>query len=286
MRSSTRFDAGSRATIDNSTPVTLTIAGSDSSGGAGIQADLKTFHAHAVYGMSAITAVTAQNTQGVVDVTPLAADFVAAQIHAAVSDIPPDAVKTGMLANRSIVEVVVEAADRYDWDALVIDPVMVATTGARLIDQDAVDVLRRKLLPRATVVTPNVLEAGVLLNTTITDETALEMAADALVDQVGVKAVLVKGGDLEADDVVDVYCDGTNREVFREPRIATTNTHGSGCALASAIAARLALGQPLENAVRGARQWVRQAIERAPGLGSGRGPLDLLTPGVDVSGAP
>lgn len=285
MRSSTPFDAGSRATIDNSTPVALTIAGSDSSGGAGIQADLKTFHAHAVYGMSAITAVTAQNTQGVVNVTPLAADFVAAQIHATVSDIPPDAVKTGMLANRSIVEVVVETADRYDWDALVVDPVMVATTGSRLIDQDAVDVLRRELLPRATVVTPNVLEAGVLLNTTIADETALEMAADALLDQVGVKAVLVKGGDLEGDHVVDVYCDDRNREVFREPRIESINTHGSGCALASAIAARLALGQPLENAVLGARQWVRQAIERAPGLGSGRGPLDLLAP-VDVSETP
>jgi hydroxymethylpyrimidine/phosphomethylpyrimidine kinase len=286
MRSSTGFGAGFRATIDSSTPVTLTIAGSDSSGGAGIQADLKTFHAHAVYGMSAITAVTAQNTQGVVDVTALAADFVAAQIHTAASDIPPDAVKTGMLANRSIVEVVVEAADRHGWDALVVDPVMVATTGSRLIDQDAIDVLRGELLPRATVVTPNAPEAGVLLNTTITDETALEMAADALIDQLGVKAVLVKGGDLEGDHVVDVYCDGRNREVFREPRITTTSTHGSGCALASAIAARLALGQPLENAVRGARHWVRQAIERAPGLGSGRGPLDLLTPAVDVLETP
>ncbi len=286
MRSSTRFGAGSRATIDSSTPVTLTIAGSDSSGGAGIQADLKTFHVHAVYGMSAITAVTAQNTQGVVDVAPLAADFVAAQIHTAVSDIPPDAVKTGMLANRSIVEVVVEAADRYGWDALVVDPVMIATTGSRLIDQDAVDVLRRELLPRATLVTPNAPEAGALLNTPITDETALEMAADALIDQLGVEAVLVKGGDLEGDHVVDVYCDGRSREVFREPRITTTSTHGSGCALASAITARLALGQPLENAVRGARHWVRQAIERAPGLGSGCGPLDLLTPAVDVSERP
>jgi hydroxymethylpyrimidine/phosphomethylpyrimidine kinase len=282
MRSSTEFDAGSRATIDSSAPVVLTIAGSDASGGAGIQADLKTFHTHAVYGMSAITAVTAQNTQGVVGVETLSVDFVAAQIHAAASDIPPDAVKTGMLANRSIVEVVVKAADQYGWDVLVVDPVMIATTGSRLIDHDAVDVLCRELLPRATIVTPNAPEAGALLNTTITDETTLEMAADAIIDQLGAQAVLVKGGDLEGDQVVDVYCDGTSREVFRAPRIATTSTHGSGCALASAIAARLALGQPLETAVRGARHWVRQAIERAPGLGSGRGPLDLLTPVVDV----
>ena len=283
MPSSTRSGAGSRATIASSTPVALTIAGSDSSGGAGIQADLKTFHAHAVYGMSALTAVTAQNTRGVVGMEALSADFVGAQIDAAVSDIPPDAIKTGMLANRSIVEVVVEAADRYRWNALVVDPVMVATTGARLIDQDAVDVLRNELLPRATIVTPNAPEAAVLLKTTIADETALEVAADAIIDRLGAKAVLVKGGDLEGDHVVDVYCDGTSREVFREPRIATTSTHGSGCALASAIAARLALGQSLESAVRGARHWVRQAIERAPGLGSGRGPLDLLTPTVDVS---
>jgi hydroxymethylpyrimidine/phosphomethylpyrimidine kinase len=233
--------------------------------------------------MSALTAVTAQNTQGVVGVEALSADFVAAQIDAAVSDIPPDAVKTGMLANRSIVEVVVEAADRYRWNALVVDPVMVATTGVRLINQDAVDVLRDKLLPRATIVTPNAPEAAVLLEATIADETALEVAADAIIDRLGAKAVLVKGGDLEGDHVVDVYCDGRRREVFREPRIATSSTHGSGCALASAIAARLALGQSLESAVRGARHWVRQAIERAPGLGSGRGPLDLLTPAVDVS---
>jgi len=283
MRSSTRSGAGSRATIASSTPVALTIAGSDSSGGAGIQADLKTFHAHAVYGMSALTAVTAQNTRGVVGVEALSADFVAAQIDAAVSDIPPDAVKTGMLANRSIVEVVVEAADLYRWNALVVDPVMVATTGARLIDQDAVDVLRNKLLPRATIVTPNAPEAAVLLETTIADETALEMAADAIIDRLGAKAVLVKGGDLEGDHVVDVYCDGRHREVFREPRIVTSSTHGSGCALASSIAARLALGQSLESAVRLARHWIRQAIGNAPGLGAGRGPLDLLTPAADVS---
>jgi hydroxymethylpyrimidine/phosphomethylpyrimidine kinase len=160
---------------------------------------------------------------------------------------------------------------------------MIATSGARLIDRDAVEVLRDELLPCAAIVTPNAPEAAVLLEMTIADEADLEVAADAIIDRLGAKAVLVKGGDLKGDHVVDVYCDGRNREVFREPRIATTSTHGSGCALASAIAARLALGQSLESAVRGARHWIRQAIERAPGLGSGHGPLDLSTPVVDVS---
>jgi hydroxymethylpyrimidine/phosphomethylpyrimidine kinase len=257
-------------------PVALTIAGSDSSGGAGIQADLKTFHALGVYGTSAITALTAQSTRGVSGIFPVDAAFVALQIDTTVEDIPPDAVKTGMLATAAIVEIVADAAERHRFPAFVVDPVMVATTGARLLADDAVDAVRARLLPLATLATPNAPEAGVLLGRTVETPDDQEAAARALVDQLGARAALVKGGDLEGKTLTDVLYDGERVEIFRDPRIVTTSTHGSGCALASAIAALLARGETLDAAVARARAWVRRGIETAPPLGHGRGPLDLF----------
>jgi hydroxymethylpyrimidine/phosphomethylpyrimidine kinase len=260
-----------------STPrVALTIAGSDSSGGAGIQADLKTFHALGVFGTSAITALTAQSTRGVAGIHPVDAEFVRLQIDTTVEDIPPDAVKTGMLADVSIVEVVADAAARHGFPVLVVDPVMVATTGARLLDPDAIDILRRRLFPIATLVTPNAPEAAVLLDRQVVTAEDQEAAARALVEELGAPAALVKGGDLEGDVLTDVFYDGERLELFRDARIRTTSTHGSGCALASAIAAYLARGEELHDAVSQARAWVRRGIEAAPPLGHGRGPLDLF----------
>ncbi|HET6639319.1 MAG TPA: bifunctional hydroxymethylpyrimidine kinase/phosphomethylpyrimidine kinase [Gemmatimonadota bacterium] len=266
--------------------VALTIAGSDSSGGAGIQADLKTFHALGVFGTSAITALTAQSTRGVAGIHPVDAAFVRLQIDTTVQDIPPDAVKTGMLADASIVEVLADAAARHRFPVLVVDPVMVATTGARLLEEDAIALVRERLLPIATLVTPNAPEAAVLLDREVVTAADQEAAARALVDELGARAALVKGGDLEGDVLTDVLYDGNRLEAFRDARIRTTSTHGSGCALASAIAAYLALGEggsaassgdALVAAVAAARTWVRRAIEDAPRLGHGRGPLDLFT---------
>ena len=254
----------------------LTIAGSDSSGGAGIQADLKTFHALGVYGMSAITALTAQSTRGVTGIRAVDPAFVAEQIDTTVADIPPDAVKTGMLANRAIVEIVAEAADRHGFRRLVVDPVMTATTGALLLEDDAVEAVRRLLLPRAGIVTPNATEAGVLLGRSVAAPADQESAAREIVEDLGAPAVLVKGGDMAGDIVVDVFYDGAEWLRFSDARIATESTHGSGCALASAIAAHLARGQSLADSVREARDWVRRGIASAPSIGGGRGPLDLF----------
>ncbi|HUP18394.1 MAG TPA: bifunctional hydroxymethylpyrimidine kinase/phosphomethylpyrimidine kinase [Gemmatimonadota bacterium] len=260
-------------------PVALTIAGSDSSGGAGIQADLKTFHALGVYGTSAITALTAQNTRGVRGIFAVDPAFVAEQIDAVVEDIPPDAVKTGMLANAAIVERVAGAFDRHGWTAFVVDPVMVATTGALLLEEEAVAAVRETLVPRATIVTPNGPEASTLLGRPVETPVDQESAARAIVEELGAAAALVKGGDLEGAEVVDVFYDGTEWRRFSDRRIETTSTHGSGCALASAIAAYLARGEPLAEAVARARAWVRRGIEIAPRLGRGRGPLDLFPRG-------
>lgn len=210
---------------------------------------------------------------GVVTVEPA---FVREQIETTVADIPPDAVKTGMLANAAIVDVVAGAIDDHGWPTVVVDPVMVATTGATLLDPDAVAAVRERLLPRATLVTPNAPEAAALLESRVDRPDDQARAARALVERLGARAVLVKGGDLEGEEIVDVYYDGDRLEVYREPRIVTTSTHGSGCALASSIAARLARGEPLFDAVGGARAWIRRAIEGAPELGGGRGPLDLF----------
>lgn len=237
---------------------------------------MKTFHALGVYGMSAITALTAQNTEGVTGILAVEPTFVAQQIDTTVADIAPDAVKTGMLGTRGIVEIVADAADRYGWRAFVVDPVMVATTGALLLEDDAVAVLRERLVPRATLLTPNAPEAGALLDRRVETDADQETAARELVTELGAQAVLVKGGDIYGDELVDVFFDGTEWLRFREPRIATTSTHGTGCALASAVAAHLARGLPLADAVKRARTWVRRGIETAPPLGRGHGPLNLF----------
>ena len=254
-------------------PVALTIAGSDSGGGAGIQADLKTFHQWGVYGTSALTAVTAQNTLGVQEIHPVPTATIAAQIRSVATDLPPAAVKSGMLATAGIVHVVAGAIRSHRLGNYVLDPVMVATSGDRLLERDAVAAVRDELLPLATVVTPNWPEAALLTGVTEANLSGMAMAARDIVDA-GAKAALVKGGHVGGDEVVDLYWDGESERVFRGPRIRTRHTHGTGCTLSAAIAAGLALGTPLPEAVAAAVAWVRSAIAGAPGLGAGHGPLD------------
>ena len=253
--------------------VALTIAGSDSGGGAGIQADLKTFHRFGVFGTSAVTAVTAQNTRGVHGWVPLDGDFVARQIDAVAGDLPPNAVKSGMLGTTAVVGAVAEAIGRHRLAPYVLDPVMVATSGDLLLDKDAVDAVRTQLLPLADLVTPNLDEVSVLLGSRPADEAAMAAAAEQLVRSHGARAALVKGGHGAGEDVVDMLFDGA-LHCFRHPRITTTSTHGTGCTLSAAIAARLALGDSLVEAVETALAFVHRAIETAPGLGSGHGPLN------------
>jgi hydroxymethylpyrimidine/phosphomethylpyrimidine kinase len=250
----------------------LTIAGSDSGGGAGIQADLKTFAAHAVFGTSALTAVTAQNTLGVMAVHALPADLVTAQIEAVVGDLGADAVKTGMLATAAIVEAVAAAIRALDLPCLVVDPVMVAKGGARLLEDDARAALRGELLPQAAVVTPNVPEAEVLAGMAIHSlEDAREAAQRILA--LGAGAVLLKGGHLAGEEAVDLLVDAEGITELRAPRVETSSTHGTGCTLAAALAANLALGHPLRESAARAKAYVTEAIRRAPRLGRGHGPL-------------
>jgi hydroxymethylpyrimidine/phosphomethylpyrimidine kinase len=253
----------------------LTIAGSDSSGGAGIQADLKTFAAHGVYGMSAITAVTAQNTQMVAEVFPIPPGIVTAQIDAVAVDIPPQATKIGMLATREIAEAVAAAVARHHLVNVVLDTVMIAKSRARLLDEAAIEVMRDQLLVRATIVTPNVPEAEALTGLTITTADDLERAAMKLVEM-GARAALVKGGHLPGR-AVDVLWDGASVTRLGADRIETRHTHGTGCTLSSAIAARLALGDDVVTACRHAKAYVTEAIARAPGLGHGHGPLGFIS---------
>jgi hydroxymethylpyrimidine/phosphomethylpyrimidine kinase len=250
----------------------LTIAGSDSSGGAGIQADLKTFAAHGVYGMSVITALTAQNTQGVSGVHEVPADFVAQQIDAVVADIPPAAVKTGMLANAGIVEVVAGKLQQYALPNVVVDPVMVAKSGARLLSDEGVNTVRAKLLPVADLLTPNIPEAEMLLGTALSSDEFIRRAA-VDIQAMGPKAVLIKGGHQPGEKVVDVLFDGEHFWEFSGVRVETQNTHGTGCTYASAIAAQLALGEKLSDAVRHAREYLQAALERAYPIGHGHGPV-------------
>jgi hydroxymethylpyrimidine/phosphomethylpyrimidine kinase len=249
----------------------LTIAGSDSGGGAGIQADLRTFAAHQVFGMTAITAVTAQNTLGVSRVLALPPDMVTAQIDAIASDLPVDAVKIGMLANAEIAAAVAHALRRYRFPIVVLDPVMVAKGGASLLDRAAVSILRAELMPLATIVTANVPEAEALTGLTLRTVADLRTAAVALVDA-GVAAAVVKGGHLEGPST-DVLYDGRDLIELPGERFPTRHTHGTGCTFAAAIAARLALGAALADAVRHAKAYVAHAIQHAPGLGQGHGPL-------------
>jgi hydroxymethylpyrimidine/phosphomethylpyrimidine kinase len=250
----------------------LTIAGSDSGGGAGIQADLKTFAAHGVFGTSAVTAITAQNTLGVTAWEAVASDLVTAQIEAVASDIGVDAVKTGMLANAAIVEAVGAAIASLDLPRVVVDPVMVAKGGAKLLDDEAIEAMKAELLPRAFVVTPNVLEASALAGIPVRNVDEARAAAERIA-ALGAAAVIVKGGHLPGADAIDVFFDGREFVELRAPRIETRHTHGTGCTFSSAIAANLALGRPLGDAVARAKAYLTDAIRRAPGLGGGHGPL-------------
>lgn len=254
----------------------LTIAGSDSGGGAGIQADLKTFAALGCYGMTAITAITAQNTRGVAGIHAIAPEMLRAQIDAVAEDIGVDAVKIGMLHDPGVVHVVADAVRCHGWRHVVLDPVMVAASGDRLIADETVDVLVRELFPLATVVTPNLDEAGLLLGFPVASDAELESAATKLVE-LGAPAVLLKGGHLPGDSVVDVLLQA-GRPALRmsAPRIATRNTHGTGCTLSSAIACQLALGHGLDEAVRLARDYVYQALAHGANVrtGEGHGPLN------------
>jgi len=266
--------------IPLSPPRTLTIAGSDSGGGAGIQADLKTFAALGCFGMSAITAITAQNTLGVTGVHAIPPAMVAAQIDAVAGDIGVDAAKTGMLGTAEIVEAVAGAVDRHGIAKLVVDPVMISTSGATLSDDATAQAMVRLLFPRALLVTPNLPEASHLLGRRIARRDEMEAAARELL-AMGCRAVLLKGGHLEdgaagegLDDLL-MTADGRVR-VFTHPRIATRNLHGTGCTLAAALAAQLARGQALEDAVASALDFVAQAIAAGAGLrlGAGNGPLN------------
>jgi hydroxymethylpyrimidine/phosphomethylpyrimidine kinase len=249
----------------------VTIAGSDSGGGAGIQADLKTFAAHGVFGMSVITAVTAQNTLTVTASLALEPELVAAQIDAVASDLPIHAVKVGMLATTGIVGAVAEALARHHLAPVVLDPVMVAKGGARLLVDDATEALRARLLPLATIVTPNAPEAAVLTGLPVTNLAEQRAAAVELV-RLGAAAALVKGGHLDGT-AVDVLADADTIIELRSERIPSRHTHGTGCTLSAAIAARLALGHSLRDAVAEAKAYVTRAIAQAPGLGHGHGPL-------------
>ncbi|MFN4003660.1 MAG: bifunctional hydroxymethylpyrimidine kinase/phosphomethylpyrimidine kinase [Hylemonella sp.] len=265
-------------TLANEThyPRVLSIAGSDSGGGAGIQADLKTFSALGCYGMTAITAITAQNTCGVRAIHGVPPEILAAQIDAVVEDIGADAVKIGMLHAPAIVQVVAQAIRRHGLKNVVLDPVMVATSGDRLIAEETVAVLVRELFPLAAVITPNLDEAALLLGHPIADAAALEPAAREL-QALGAAGVLLKGGHLPGDEVVDVLLQAEQPALrLASPRIASHNVHGTGCTLSSAIAAQLALGHPLEEAVRLARAYILGAIAAGAAVrtGHGHGPLN------------
>jgi hydroxymethylpyrimidine/phosphomethylpyrimidine kinase len=251
----------------------LTIAGSDSGGGAGIQADLKTFAALGVYGTSAITAITAQNTLGVTAWEAVSVALVVAQIEAVVSDIGADAVKTGMLANAQIVSAVAATIRKLTLRHLVVDPVMIAKGGDRLLEENAIDAIRGELLPLAEVVTPNIPEAEELSGITI--QTLDDMrAAGRRILELGPRVVLVKGGHLGGRDSIDIACSLEGEDEFRSPRIDSSHTHGTGCTLASAIAAHLAQGLTVKASIGAAKAYLDGAIANAPGIGRGHGPLD------------
>lgn len=264
---------------ENTKPRVLVVAGSDSGGGAGIQADIKTITMLGAFATTAITALTAQNTLGVEEVLPVEARFVALQMRAVLTDIGTDSIKTGMLGSARVVEAVAGVCESLGFGIpLVVDPVMVAKGGARLLDKDAHDALILRLLPLASLLTPNVPEAEILTGMSIKTPRDLERAADALL-ALGPSAVLMKGGHLEGDTIVDLLrtADGAEHR-FEGPRIVSRSTHGTGCTLASGIAAGIAEGLTLEGAVARARDFVVKAIQQAPGLGRGHGPLEFAHP--------
>lgn len=251
----------------------LTIAGSDPSGGAGIQADLKTFAAHGVYGLSVITAVTAQDTTGVTGFEALSSDLVTLQLETIVSDIRPAAAKTGMLGTAAVVEAVAAAVADLEVPLLVVDPVMIAKSGDSLIDGEAIAAVKTELLRRAFVVTPNVPEAEVLSGIAIRTEQDRREAAKRIL-ALGPSAVIIKGGHLASAAIVDLLYDGHRFHEFGIDRVAGRNTHGTGCTFAAALAAHLALGHALADAVPQVQRYIAGAIARAPNLGRGHGPMD------------
>ncbi len=254
-------------------PVALTIAGSDSGAGAGIQADLKTFASLRVYGLTVITAITAQNTVGVRAVQEIGVDIIKAQLDAVAEDFSIGAVKTGMLSSAAIIGTVADAIARHRLRPLVVDPVMIAKSGDRLLREDAVEALRRRLLPLAAVVTPNIPEAEVLAGRPIRTRHDRIAAARAIME-LGAQAVVIKGGHTEEDPIVDILVDANGVREFFAPRIGTSSTHGTGCTFSAAITAGLAQGLDLEHAVGDARDFVSRALATAPGLGHGHGPLN------------
>jgi hydroxymethylpyrimidine/phosphomethylpyrimidine kinase len=256
-------------------PIALTIAGSDSSGGAGIQADLKTFAAFGVYGASVITALTAQNTQGVTGIHQVPAEFVTAQIDAVFGDLDVKAVKIGMVSQPAVIESIVTGLQRWSPKHIVLDPVMVATSGDRLLAPDAIEALRTRLIPRASLLTPNLPEAAALLDEQIaSSESQIESQGKRLL-AMGAGAVLIKGGHEESAESIDYLFCSAGALALAAPRIPTKNTHGTGCSLSSAIAAGLAKGDDLETAVRNAKTWVTAAIAAVDRLsvGHGHGPI-------------
>ena len=262
----------------------LIIAGSDSGGGAGIQADIKTTTALGAFAMTAVTALTAQNTQGVSAIHDVPAAFVAAQMRAVLSDIGADSVKTGMLHRADIIEAV---ADVLEADGafipVVVDPVMVAKGGQALLQPQAEEALKHRMIPLAHVLTPNIPEAEVLTGMEITDRDGARRALEKL-SKLGPRAVLLKGGHLPGDTVIDLLADNGAIEIFESPRIDSRHTHGTGCTLASAIAAGLAQGMDIRDSVARARDYVQEAIRSAPGLGHGHGPLNHAHTVKDFSG--
>ena len=252
----------------------LTVAGSDSGGGAGIQADLKTITVLGAYGMSAITALTAQNTVGVKGVYPVPVEFIRLQMEAVLSDIGADAAKTGMLATPEIVEAVAEELKRFKVDLLVVDPVMVAKSGDALLAEEARATLKKILLPLATLVTPNLPEASVLTGFPVHDLESMKEAARAIRDM-GPRYVLIKGGHLEKE-ALDVLFDGEKFQAYEAPRLSNRNTQGTGCTFASAIAAGLAKGLSVPDAVKRAKEYITEAIRSGPEIGSGHGPANHL----------
>jgi hydroxymethylpyrimidine/phosphomethylpyrimidine kinase len=256
----------------------LIVAGSDSGGGAGIQADIKTISMLDAYAATAITALTAQNTEGVFGVLPIPPEFIVKQIEVVLDDLGADTIKTGMLHDAAVIEAIVAVLqERAPSIPVVVDPVMVAKGGARLIEPDAIDALKRLLIARAEIVTPNLPEAEILCGASIDGVAEMRAAGETLL-ALGCRAALVKGGHLSGETVSDVLVTASGVRIWENPRVATRHTHGTGCTLASAIAAGLAQGLGVESAVERARNYVQRAIVGAPGLGRGHGPLDHAHP--------
>jgi hydroxymethylpyrimidine/phosphomethylpyrimidine kinase len=257
--------------------IALTIAGSDSGGGAGIQADLKTFQQFGVFGTTVIVALTAQNTLGVRAVEAISESMVSAQLTALAEDLPPAALKTGMLAEAGLVRRVARAIRENGWVPLVVDPVMVSSSGSRLLTTEAEEVMREDLLPLAALVTPNLDEAAILTGRAVHDPATMERAGAALL-RFGAGAALIKGGHLPEDQISDILVTPSGVRHFTHPRIDARSTHGTGCTLSAAITAGLALGRPLEEAVANGLDFVHRAIAAAPNLGAGHGPVNHSVP--------